>query len=91
MKIEGKVTNYRSGSVDYWVASNSNMIVISKRKAEILETLEFPRKVHEIAEYIDVTWKAARRRLAELEKLGLVKNENYLWHRTPTNKQVIVL
>jgi DNA-binding transcriptional regulator YhcF (GntR family) len=91
MKVEGKVKNYRSGSLDYWVKSDSNTIVISDRKAKILKLLESSRKVNEVADLMDIGWKAARKRLGELEKLGLAKQENYLWRRVPTNKEVLVL
>lgn len=91
LKQEQKIINFKSRSNDYWVRSDSNMIIISDRKSEILSILKDPCKVSDIAKRIHVDWKATRRRLAEMERLGLVKQENYLWRKIPINKEVVVL
>ncbi|MFQ5722126.1 MAG: hypothetical protein ACE5GI_06515 [Candidatus Aminicenantales bacterium] len=90
LKRRGMVKNFRVGSKDYWIKSK-NVAIISKRKSEILELLNMPRKTVYVANRLEVTWKAAFRRLKELEKLDLVKRKNNLWYLTQINKQVIVL
>lgn len=90
MKKEGKVMNFRSGSRDYWTISGST-IVISKRKAGILRLLDEPKRVYEISSSLQIAWKGAFRRLKELERLNLVKQENGLWSKKSTDKEVMVL
>ncbi len=90
LKIEGKIINYKCRSLDYWVKSDSNMIVISDRKDQILKILKNPLNTADIAGKNNIDWKAAKRRLIELQKLGLIKQEDYLWMRIPTRKEVIV-
>lgn len=91
LKKEGKITNYKSRSNDYWVSKDSDLIVISDRKSQILKILEKPCTVAMIAKKLDVNWKAVRRRLNEMERLGLARQHNYLWERVPIEKEVIVI
>jgi Mn-dependent DtxR family transcriptional regulator len=57
----------------------------------ILNNLEKPSKVSEVASSMNINWKAAKKRLLELEKLGLVKENKSLWTKVPVSKEVKVL
>jgi len=91
LKSEGKVKNFRVGSIDYWVKTESNTILISRRKKEILDFLSNPRKTSDVSYKMKICWKAAYRRLKELERLNLVSNKNYLWYKIPTSKEVKII
>ncbi|MBI2233005.1 MAG: hypothetical protein HYU56_03725 [Candidatus Aenigmarchaeota archaeon] len=91
LKREGKITNYRCLSRDYWIRSDLNMIIISQRKSEILQLLEIPCKTSEIAKLLDVNWKAAKKRLDEMQRLKLIQQKQYLWNKLPIDKEVIVI
>lgn len=91
LKKEGKIINYRVGSIDYWT-NNNNLIIISKIKKEYLSFLTKERKTYEFAKHFNVDWKSSFRRLTELKKLNLVKmEENGIWKKTPTEKKIIVI
>ncbi len=91
MKSEGKLMNYRCRSLDYWVRADSNLVVISDRKSEVLKLLQKFHRVYELAQKMDIDDKSVKRRLVELERLGLVKHKGYLWNSAPTTKEVLVL
>ncbi len=91
LKKEGKVNNYRVRSRDYWIKINCDIIVISDRKNEILHILKAGKTTKQISNHLEVNWKAAFRRLKELERLGLVKREGQLWKRRVIQKKIVVL
>jgi len=91
LKNENKIITFRVRSTNYWVKSDRNIIVISKRKQKILRFLNKPQRTSDIAKEMDINWKAANKRLKELEKLGLVKNESNMWNRIYLDKEVKAL
>lgn len=91
LKSEGKVKDFRVGSTNYWIDRSVDFVIISKRKSKVLDFLKNPKKTSDVSKYMNIQWKAAFRRLKELEKLNLVKTQNYLWYRIPTDKEVKVL
>lgn len=91
LKKEDKIKNFRVRSKDYWIRNDSNVILISTKKYRILKLLNNPKRTFEIAKECGVTWKASFRRLNELKKLNLVKNENGLWYTKPTQKEVTTI
>lgn len=90
MKREGSLENFRVGSKDYWTC-NKNLVIISKRKGEILNILDRPNETACISKRLGVTWKSASRRLKELERLRLVRKAGNLWYKSQTDKEVIIL
>jgi len=91
LKKEGKIKNFRVRSKSYWIRLDKNTIIISKRKQEILNFLIIPKYTFEIANHLNVNWKAAYRRLKELEKLKLVKFNDDLWYKIKTSKEVKII
>ncbi|MEK6927758.1 MAG: LAGLIDADG family homing endonuclease [Nanoarchaeota archaeon] len=91
LKKEGKIINYRVGSVDFWT-NNSNIIIISKVKDAYLKFLKTPMKTSEFAKYFKVTWASSSKRLNELKRLNLVKfGDNGKWEKILTQKLVHVI
>jgi len=88
LKKERKVNNFRVGSKDYWI-QQSKKIIISKRKREILDLLNSPKKTVEVASKLNVDWKTAHKRLNELKRLNLVKQTDNLWYESQNKKEVI--
>jgi len=91
LKKQNKIKNFRVRSKTYWIRLDRNIIIISKRKQEFLDFLIIPRYTFEIANYLNINWKAAFRRLKELEKLNLVKFEDDLWHKIKTTEEVKII
>ncbi|MCK4327497.1 MAG: hypothetical protein KAW41_03400 [Candidatus Diapherotrites archaeon] len=91
LKKEGKIMNYQSGSLSYWIRMDSNTIIISQLKKSILDTLDTPRRTFEVAKELNRAFKTTKLRLKELEKLGLVKKEGLLWKKVETNKKIKIL
>lgn len=91
LKEEGKVRNFRVRSKNYWINSDSNLILISERKKSILDLLNNPLRTVDIANTLNIDEKSIARRLTELERLGLVKRNEYLWSRINIDKEVKVL
>jgi predicted transcriptional regulator len=92
LKRNGKVKNYKCRSTDYWLNYDSKIIVISYRKKEILDMIfRKPSRVSEISRFIEVDGKSVKRRLQEMERLGLAVHNGYLWMHTPTQKEVVAL
>lgn len=81
LKRLGKVYDYRVGSTYFWVRNGTNIIPISKRKKTILDLLEEPKRVFQIANSLGVDEKSVSRRLTELSRLGLVSRKDYYWHK----------
>jgi len=84
-----EVKNFRVHSVNFWVNKNVKIILISKRKQQILDLLNIPRKTSEISKLLKISWKSVFRRLKELEELNLVKRLDGLWYKIKTEKEVI--
>jgi len=90
LKNEGKIQNYVVQSRCYWVKSDSNLILISKRKKMILGCLMKPLRTFQIARAVQIDGKSALRRLRELKRLGLVSRNDYYWYTIPTSMKVRV-
>jgi hypothetical protein len=90
LKKKGVIRNYRVRSRDYWI-KEGNHVIISKRKAEILSFLDKPRKTSHIARKLEINWKAAFKRMRELDRLELVEKRDDMWSKRLTEKEVIVL
>jgi len=92
LKKKKQVINFRVKSVDYWILTNQNRLIISKIKQKYLKKLNTIRSTKELANAFGVCWKSAFRRLKELEKLGLViQDKNKQWSVCPHKEKVIVL
>lgn len=93
LKKEGIIQRFGVRSKSYWIKTEKNKLIISKRKEKYLHSLKQNKKTTaEIAKDICVCWKAAYRRLLELQKLNLVKiDTNGYWKRIPTRKEVIII
>lgn len=82
--------NYRVRSKDYWIKKDVKLIPVSKRKKAILECLDDPKRLCEVAELMEIGKKSASRRLGEMKRMGLIsKNGNY-WHKLPTDDRIEV-
>jgi len=88
-KARGIVRMYHVNSLCYWVRADTRSIVISKQKMKILQLLETGERVRQLAESLGRNDKAVRRRLQELERLGLVEFQNPFWVRKQTEYGVI--
>lgn len=92
LKKENKIFNYRVYSKTYWIRKDQNVIIISKRKEKILKFLKNPRLTSEVADNFKITWKAAFRRLKELNKLNLIiQDTKGYWSKQKCKKKVMVL
>jgi len=93
LKEKGVVKNFRVKSKSYWINTNQNKIIISKIKEKYLSSLNKKGKtVSELSKEMNVCWKAAYRRLLELQKLDLVvKDTKGIWEVLDYKKEVIVL
>jgi len=90
LKKEKKVINFHVRSKSYWIQSNKKVVIISKRKNEILKILNSPKKTSEMANSLEVSWKSAYKRLNELKKLNLVKIVDKIWVKKQSDKKIIV-
>ncbi|MBI3037141.1 hypothetical protein HYY73_05340 [Candidatus Woesearchaeota archaeon] len=90
LKKEGIIVKYRIRSKDYWTLNNG-VILISSIKYKYLCALKSDAKrTKDLADDAGVCWKAAFRRLKELEGLGLIKRkEDGMWEVMNTNKEVV--
>lgn len=91
LKKEGLINNFRVGSLTYWILNDANKIIISRRKAQILNLLKEPKRTFQIADKLGISDKALRNRLMELEKLNLIKRDNYYWEKIDSKKEVTVI
>lgn len=93
LEKEGKIQKFYVESKCYWIKAEQNKIVISKIKNKYLTTLKDNRQTTgELSKEIGVCWKAAYRRLKELQKLNLVeKDSTGNWIILYPKKEVIVL
>jgi len=93
LKKEGIVQSFNVRSKSYWIKSDQNKIIISKIKEKYLKSLKRKEKsTAELAKEIGVCWKAAYRRLTELQKLNLViQNLTGTWKLLSSDKEVIIL
>ena len=90
LRKEKKVMYFRVRSKSYWIQSNKKVVIISKRKEQILKILDLPKKTSGVASASSVSWKASYKRLNELKKLNLVKRVDKVWQKVPNDKKVIV-
>lgn len=92
LKKEGIIVNYRIKSKDYWILNNG-AILISAIKYKYLHILKNdPKRTKDLASEAGVCWKAAFKRLKELEKLGLVKRRSdKMWETTNLDKEVTLI
>lgn len=93
LKKEGKISDFRVGSINYWIRNDQNVIIVSKLKKKYIDLLTKSYKTtKEIANYFKVNDKSSYRRLKELEKLGLVKKkEDKRWQRVNSGKEVVII
>jgi len=93
LKKQGLITNFRIRSKDFWIRKDSNTILISSVKARYLILItNNPKKTKDLSIIMNVCFKAAKRRLLELQKLGLIKRlENKEWVRTCQPKKIQVI
>jgi len=91
LKKQGKINNFRVGSIDYW-SKNENLTIISKLKKNYLLFLDKPKHTSECAKYFKVCWKSSYGRLKELEKLNLIRRENNgKWIRLLVRKNILAI
>lgn len=91
LKKEQRIKNFRVRSKTYWT-KNKDLIIISDIKKRYLELLNAgSSSTQDIAKALNITWKAANKRLKELEKLGLVRKQAGSWMLANNKKEVIVL
>ena len=90
LKREGGIKNFRVRSRDYWLSVNSRIIPISGTKMKIMNLLDKPKKIYEIANNLQIDEKSVSRRLNELKELGLVDREGYGWNKNTNNMEVLV-
>ena len=91
LKKQGKIKNFRVGSLDYWT-NNLDLIIISKIKKEYLDYLDEARKTSEFAKKFKVDFKSSSRRLNELQKLNLVdRDKEKRWRKTSLNKEILII
>jgi predicted transcriptional regulator len=93
LKDEGTLERYKIYSDAYWIRTDQKKILISRIKQNYLFSLKKrKKKISDLAKEFNVCWKSAYRRLNELLKLQLVKQDNNgFWECVPTLKEVIVL
>jgi len=90
LKKEGTIIDFRVQSKSYWIRKDQNLIILSKRKLNILEFLKTPRLTSEVAKSFNINWKTAFRRLKELKKLNLIiQDKNAYWRKQKCKKKVI--
>jgi len=91
LKKQGKILNFRVGSIDYWI-NDKDILIISKLKNDYLLFLNTPKQISECAKHFKVCWKSSFRRLKELEKLNLIRRKNNeQWMKIPTKKNILAL
>ena len=57
---------------------------------KIMNLLDKPKKIYEIANNLQIDEKSVSRRLNELKELGLVDREGYGWNKNTNNMEVLV-
>jgi hypothetical protein len=91
LKKQGKIINFRVGSMDYWT-NNFNIIIISKIKNKYLDYLFEPRITSDFSKKFKVCPRSSFKRLKELQNLNLVERKmDKKWIRTSINKEIIVI
>ncbi|MFH0986701.1 MAG: hypothetical protein V1911_01490 [Candidatus Micrarchaeota archaeon] len=91
LKKDELVTNYRIGSLDYWIRNDQNIIIISKKKAHILRKLNQPKTIAQINNARKTRWQSTKNRLVELMKLKLVNKKGGLWYKCLIRKKIKVI
>ncbi|MEK6859549.1 MAG: hypothetical protein AABX54_01915 [Nanoarchaeota archaeon] len=91
LKKQGKVKNFRVGSIDYWT-NNPNLVIISKIKKEYLLYLTEPRRTSDFAKKFKVCSRSSFRRLNELNNLNLVeRDKDKSWRKISINNEIMVI
>ncbi len=90
LHLEGRARMFRVHSTFYWVRSDMAVTVISPEKWKIIEKIRMPARLSEIAKGVSRDEHAVKRRLEELERLGLVICKSSKWSAIPTSNRVIV-
>jgi len=93
LKKSQKVKNFRVGSVDYWVRTDVNCIVISSIKKKYIDALKTgPESTAHLAKVCSRSARATGKRLLELGRLGLVRNNNLnKWELMQTSQKIGVI
>ncbi|MBI2657896.1 hypothetical protein HYX08_04350 [Candidatus Woesearchaeota archaeon] len=93
LKSRGVINNFKCGLKTYWIKNDQNVVIISKLKWNYLNFLENkPTNTAEIAKFFNVNFHSSKKRLKELEKLGLViRKIDKKWEKINPAKKVIVL
>lgn len=91
LKKEGKITNFRVRSKDYWIRGSQNLIIVSSVKGRILDATDTPRTTAFVANKLGVTWQNAFKRLTEMERLGLIRRGETGWEKVNIAKNVLVI
>jgi len=90
LKTGGKINNYKVKNTSFWVRRDTNTIVISKEKKEILDILKRKNyRIHEIGNKLNKSQKVIKKMLLGLEKEGLVENVDKIWNLKKTDKRII--
>ena len=91
-KKNGIIKKFRAQSVDYWVISQSPIVVISRIKKRCLAELNNdPKSVSELSKSMNRSQRAIGKRLSEMQKLGLVERDKFnKWTCTPNISRIIV-
>lgn len=91
LKKQGKIKNFRCGSIDYWT-NNLKLIIISKIKKGYLDYLNEPRRNSDFAKKFKVDPKSSLKRLKELQELNLVnRNKEKNWSKISINQKIMVV
>lgn len=91
LKEKNRIKNFRVRSTDYWIRTDSDCLVISEQKHQILSLLDKPRRLFELSKALGKDPKSVIRRLRELERFALVRKKDSYWQAMATKKSVIVL
>lgn len=92
LKKNRLVSNFPVRSKHYWVCSDADVIVISDVKKNYLDALrDSPKNTTELAKFSYRSFRSAKKRLTELERLGLIERNKFnKWQIVTTSKKIIV-
>jgi len=90
LKKENKIQNFHVGSHNYWIRRDQNIIIIGRKLNDVLRVLKKPLRTVGISKELVVSFDAARKRLAHLERLGLISRNDKLWFRKNSKRVIVV-
>ncbi|MHA2023663.1 MAG: hypothetical protein ACTSWQ_08390, partial [Candidatus Thorarchaeota archaeon] len=91
LKKEGAAKYFKVGSRTVWVSTDKDIVVISKVKQRYLDLIDTGlKRTHEFAKELHVCHKSAKNRLSELEKLGIVNYDCFVWQRLNTKEEALI-